>query len=120
MEPSITLRKCEPGDEPVLSLVGRASFLEALAGVIDGRDILAHCEHQHAEDNYRAWLHDSASAVWVAEASPGRAPVGYLVLTAPDLPIELRPDDLEVKRIYLLHRFQGLGLGRNLMNAAIA
>jgi ribosomal protein S18 acetylase RimI-like enzyme len=30
-----------------------------------------------------------------------------------------RPDELEVKRIYLLNRFQGSGLGRRLMATAI-
>ena len=30
-----------------------------------------------------------------------------------------QPDDLEIKRIYLLHRFQGAGWGRRLMDAAI-
>jgi diamine N-acetyltransferase len=117
----ITARKCVPGDEATLSLVGQATFLEAFAGVISGQDILAHCRKQHAVDKYVAWLGDAASAVWLAEAEPGRAPVGYLVLTTPDLPLpDLGPADAEVKRIYLLHRFQGQGVGRLLMDAAQA
>ena len=50
----------------------------------------------------------------------GAAPVGYLVLSPAALPIAYpRPDDREVKRIYLLHRFQGHGIGAALMRAAI-
>ncbi|MGH3423009.1 MAG: GNAT family N-acetyltransferase, partial [Streptosporangiaceae bacterium] len=30
----------------------------------------------------------------------------------------ITPDELEIKRIYLLHRFQGGGLGARLMNTA--
>jgi len=38
----------------------------------------------------------------------------------PELPAEcLRSGDYELKRIYLLHRFQGSGIGRMLLNEAI-
>lgn len=115
----IAIRKCRPGDEGALALVGQASFLETFAGMIDGQDVLGHCRREHAVEKYRAWLDDGRTAIWLAEAEPGAAPVGYLVLTAPDLPrAEVRPGDLEVKRVYLLHRFQGAGIGRRLMEEA--
>lgn len=111
-----SIRRCEPGDEVALSIVGQASFLEAFAGTISGQDILGHCQKQHSIEKYRAYLADPASTVWIAEVEPGRAPVGYLVLTTPDLPLgDIASTDVEVKRIYLLHRFQGGGLGRRLM-----
>jgi ribosomal protein S18 acetylase RimI-like enzyme len=113
------IRKCRPGDEAALSLLGQATFLETFAGVISGRDILGHCAREHSADKYVSWLNDPASAVWVAEVEPGRAPVGYLVLTTPDLPLaDLSPHDAEVKRIYLLSRFHGSGIGRRLMDEA--
>ncbi len=117
--PAVVIRPCVPGDEAALALVGQASFLEAFAGVLPGSDILAHCERQHAAAVYHGWLRDGVSALWLAETEPGGAPVGYLVLTRPDLPLpELGSGDVEVKRVYLLHRFQGGGLGRRLMQAA--
>ena len=69
---------------------------------------------------YEGWLADGHSKLWLAEAEPGRAPVGYCVLTEPDLP-EADPgaEDIEIRRIYLLSRFQGGGLGRRLMQAAL-
>lgn len=113
----VQIRKAGVGDEVALALVGQAAFLEAFAGTLDGGDVMAHCLKQHAVEKYRAWLHDGGSALWLAEARG--APVGYLVLTAPDLPLaDLSARDLEVKRIYLLHRFQGGGVGRRLMEAA--
>ena len=113
------IRQCQPGDEEMLSLIGQATFLETFAGVISGRDILDHCMREHSTSKYAAWLNDPASAVWVAEVEPGRAPVGYLVLTTPDLPLaDLSPHDTEVKRIYLLSRFHGSGIGRRLMDEA--
>jgi len=113
------IRRCAPGDEETLSLVGQATFLEAFAGILPGRDILRHCGRQHSTEKYAEWLRDSISSVWLMEVEPQQAPVGYLVLTKPDLPLtNLSPADLEIKRIYLLHRFQGTGLGRRMMEHA--
>lgn len=115
----ITIRRCVAGDEVALSLVAQAAFLEAFAGEISGRDIIAHCERQHSREKYAAWLNDSRSAVWIAEVDPECAPVGYLVLTTPDLPLpDIAASDLEVKRVYILHRFQGKGAGARLMEKA--
>jgi len=107
-------------DVPALSLLGQATFLEAFAGILDGPDILAHCARTHAADVYASWLADERYRIWMALARPGLAPVGYAVLAPSDLPVpDPRPDELEVKRIYLLNRFQGSGLGGRLMATAI-
>ena len=117
----ITIRPCVKGDEQALALVGQATFLEAFAGILDGADILAHCQRQHDAQLYRDWLALPAMRLWLAEATPGGAPVGYLVLGPAGLPVtEPRPNDLEIKRIYLLHRFQGLRVGQRLMQAALS
>ncbi len=120
MQP-IAIRRCAPGDESALSIIGQATFLDTFAGVLSGKDILGHCVRQHSSEKYEAWLRGAASAVWIAEIEPGAAPVGYLVLTKPDLPLaDISPQDAEVKRIYLLNRFRGGGLGRRLMQEAEA
>ncbi len=83
------------------------------------KDILEHAEHQHAPEKYAAWLADPGCPCWIAE-TPGGAPVGYLVATPPDLPLpDLDPRDLEIRRIYLLYRFQGLGVGGWLMEQVL-
>ena len=118
---AISLRPCVKGDEQALALVGQATFLEAFAGILDGADIIAHCQRQHDAQLYRDWLALPAMRLWLAEATPGGAPVGYLVLSPASLPVpDPRPDDLEIKRIYLLHRFQGQRVGQRLMQAALA
>lgn len=116
------IRTGAPGDEALLALLGQASFLEAFAGTLRATDILEHCAHKHSREVYRAWLQDPRIDIWVAQAQQGGAPVGYLVLSPPsagELPLaDLGPQDAEVKRIYLLHRFQGLRLGAALMGLA--
>lgn len=118
---AISIRPCAPGDEQALALVGQATFLEAFAGILDGADVIAHCQRQHDAQLYRDWLALPAMRLWLAEATPGGAPVGYLVLSPASLPLaEPRANDLEIKRIYLLHRFQGQRVGQGLMQAALA
>lgn len=115
------IRVAGPGDERLLQLVGAATFLDAFAGVLPAGDIALHCEREHAAARYGAWLADGGSRLWLACARPGGAPVGYLVLTRPQLPLpDLGPADWEIKRIYLLHRHQGRGLGARLMSVAVA
>ena len=114
------VRRAELGDEEALSLVGQATFLETFAGVLDGTAIVSHCVAAHAPKRYRRWLEDPFCALWLARANDGRAPVGYAVLAPPDLPGADHAHDLELKRIYLLGRFQGGGLGRQLMASAIS
>lgn len=115
----IVIRPCAPGDAAALALVGQATFLESYASVIDGDDILAHCERQHGRAHYAGWLADPSVRLWIAEAPLG-APVGYVSLNPPDLPLPTGPADVELKRIYVLHRFHGSGLGPRLMQTALA
>jgi ribosomal protein S18 acetylase RimI-like enzyme len=116
----LRVRAAVSTDATRLSLLGRATFLEAYAHLLPVEDILEHAERRHAPGNYADWLADPSCRSWLAEA-PGGAPVGYLVATPPDLPLpDLGPRDLEIRRIYVLHRYQGLGLGRWLMEEVIA
>ena len=116
--PKTTLRRAGPDDADALSVVGTATFLEAYATVIDGSALVRHCAEKQSVAAYQAALADPDQKLWLAEAEPGRAPVGYLHLTPPDLPIEIRAGDLEIKRIYVLATLQRAGLGRLLLNQA--
>ncbi|SDW57980.1 GNAT family N-acetyltransferase [Lysobacter enzymogenes] len=114
------IRRAHAGDADALALAGAATFLETFAGILAGADIVAHCRKQHASELYAQSLADPAVALWLAETAAGAAPVGFAMLTAPYLPLaDLRADDLELKRIYLLSRFHGGGTGRRLMQHAV-
>jgi GNAT superfamily N-acetyltransferase len=113
---ALRVRAAVPGDAARLSLLGSATFLESYAHLLPVEDILEHAARQHSAGKYAQWLADPACATWLVEAAGG-APVGYLVATPPDLPIIPAPGDVEIRRIYVLHRYQRLGLGRWLMEA---
>ena len=104
-------------DVAALSLIGAATFLETFAGQLDGVAITEHCRSRQSEGYYRTALSGGCTA-FLAEAFPGRAPVGFALVGPADLP-GASEGDLELKRIYILSRFQGNGTGSALMNAAL-
>jgi len=117
---SIAIREAGLGDEHRLALVGAATFLESYAGVLPGDDIIAHCATKHSPVVYEDWLIGGEARIWLAEAEAGRAPVGYAVLTPPDLPLPgAGPSDAEIRRIYVLHRFHKEKVGWALMKTAL-
>ncbi|CAN7243922.1 GNAT family N-acetyltransferase [Phenylobacterium sp. LjRoot219] len=116
----VEIRRAGPDDAAALALVGQATFLETYAGQLERENILAHCAHEHAAARYAGWLADGVSQVWIAETTHGRAPVGYAVVAAADLPVALAADDLELKRFYLLSRLHGQGHGARLMETVAA
>jgi len=119
MSLEISIRPATAADAPALALVGQATFLETYSTVLPAADILAHCTTQHAQGLYESWVGKPDYSFWVAEVAATGAPVGYAMLCPPDLPVPLEPGDLEIRRIYLLSRFQGDGVGARLMAAAL-
>lgn len=114
------LRRAEAADAPALAAVAAATFLETFAGTLSGPDILAHCALNSSAAKFAAWIADPACAAVLAEHPDGAAPVGYALLTPPDLPPADRPDDLELRRIYAMSLTRGTGLGHALMAWAVA
>lgn len=115
----IDIRRCTPDDAAALAIVGQATFLETYAHMLEVADIVEHCAHQHAESAYAGWLAQPGYALWLAEIVPNRAPVGFAMLAPADLPVDLRDDDLELRRIYVLSKFHAGGHGAALMAHAV-
>jgi ribosomal protein S18 acetylase RimI-like enzyme len=116
----ISLRPCTVEDADALATIGSATFLEAFAGVLEGASILMHCQSQHSPATYRKYLGHPETKAWLAVVQPGDAPVGYAMLTAPDLPLsDITETDIELKRIYLFSRYQRSGGGKRLFDQAL-
>ena len=113
------LRRATAEDAAALSLVACATLLDTFAGILSGADLVAHCAANNTPAKFAGWADDAESVVTVAEAANGGAPVGYSVLTMPDLPIEIAEGDIELRRIYTLSRVHGSGLGAALMARAL-
>lgn len=115
---TLTIRELGPDDAAALALAGQATFLETYATVLPAADILAHCRHEHGEARYAEWLGKPGYGLWGAEVAGLGGLVGYVMLCAPELPVATGEGDLEIKRIYLLSKFQGGGVGARLMGVA--
>jgi diamine N-acetyltransferase len=108
----VTVRRATLADAAKLSLVGGASFLESFADDHPGDDLVNHVREHHSVTTYQNWLSDAAYALWIVEEALG-APVGYTMLGPAELP-GARAGDFEIKRIYVLRRWHGGGLGKQL------
>ncbi|QNE31255.1 GNAT family N-acetyltransferase [Sphingomonas sp. NBWT7] len=118
--PAWQLRPAQASDSDALAMVAAATFLETFSGILPGADIVAHCTRKSSPETFAAWAGDPRSAVTLAEHTDGGAPVGYAVVTTPDLPVDLFDTDIELRRIYALSNTRGTGLGHALMARAIA
>jgi ribosomal protein S18 acetylase RimI-like enzyme len=115
----VVVRRATADDAAALSLVAAATFLESYAHMIKAADMLTHVGRFHTPNAYLAFTADPACGLWIAETGQGGAPIGYALLTPPDLPIDgLGARDCELRRIYVLSRHHGGGIGRRLMQMA--
>ncbi|MEJ7925941.1 GNAT family N-acetyltransferase [Sphingobium sp. AN641] len=115
----IRWRRAEPGDARALAILGGATFLASFAHDHPGDALVEHIRSAHSEDYYRAAIADPAQWLLLGETPLG-APVGYAMLTPPDLAVPLEAGDIELKRIYLLSGWQGGGNGGDLMRHVMA
>jgi len=114
-----TLRRASAEDAGAASLIAGASFLETFAGILSGADVVAHVAAKSAPAAMAGWIADQGAVLTLAEHPNGGAPVGYSLLTPPDLPVTASRGDIELRRIYALSITRGTGLGAALMGRAI-
>lgn len=110
------LRRARPADAPRLALLGAATFLHAFAHDHPGDALVAHIATRHSPDWYATALSDPARAGWIVETALG-APVGYALMTPPEIDHPAQATDLELKRLYVLGPWQAGGWGRRLVAA---
>lgn len=113
------VRRAGQDDAAALALIGAATFLESYAHMIGVADMVAHVGGKSSPDAWHTFAQDPDSAIWIAELPATRAPVGFALLTPPDFPIATDDNDVELRRIYVLGKWHGGGLGRKLIEETI-
>jgi len=112
------LRRADLADAEALAAIGRATFTETFGALYPPKDLARFLAEAHSLEQARADLADPAKAVWLAEA--GGQAVGYALAGPCDLPHpDVRPEDGELKRLYLLRSAQKGRLGGRLLTAAL-
>lgn len=121
--PPVTLRVAAPEDAETLSRLGWETFLhtfvEGFAMPYAPDDLRAFHATSYAPEHFAHLLADPGCRAWLAERSDeavGFATVGPAGLPHP----ELRPDDGELKRLYVRAEEKGAGLAARLMDEALA
>jgi ribosomal protein S18 acetylase RimI-like enzyme len=112
------LRRCGPGDESAVSLIGQATILETYAGIAEGSDLYSYVTTGLSVESFRRLLASDRACAWIVETAVGKCAVGYALLLGGDGTEPFSVAELE--RLYLLYRFHGLGLGKRLMDEALS
>ncbi len=115
----VRLRRAVAEDAAMLGVVGSATFLEAFTWALPGADIVDFCTKNHTTEAYAKYLGKADTRIVLAVTGED-APVGYVMLCAPELPsFDVLATDIELKRIYLFSRYRKGGVAQRLMDAAV-
>ena len=121
MQSKHRIRKCTETDAHVMSAIASSTFLETYAGLLSTDDILAHCSAHFSPAKFSEVLRNSESSAAVVETQPISTAIGYRVLERVTVETDaFLVNDIELKKLYLLSRFHGTGLGSALISQAIA
>jgi ribosomal protein S18 acetylase RimI-like enzyme len=123
MTDQIMMRRATPDDCDILAALGertfRETFVEGFAMAYSADDLAHFVAQSYASEVFAAKLADPAQALWLAFV--GHEAVGYANTGPCRLPHpQVQPHHGELYRLYLSQAQQGLGLGRSLMDTALA
>jgi ribosomal protein S18 acetylase RimI-like enzyme len=116
-------RRATPNDCDILAMLSertfRQTFIEGFAIAYPPHDLAQFIEQSYSPAVFAARLVDPAPALWLAFA--GETPLGYANAGPCHLPHpDAQPHHGELYRLYLLRSAQGRGLGRLLLETALA
>lgn len=112
-------RKCTVSDLDTLTEIAKTTFLKTFGGKIAVEDFQKYVERAFSREVFLAQLMNENSYFYFGYAEGTLA--GYFKLNTGEAQKDLRDGDgAELERIYLLEPFQGKGLGKVMLNKAIA
>ncbi len=115
---SDVIRRATPDDAALLSDVAERAFVVAFGHLYPPADLAQFLQDSYSVEQHEKYLSDPQCAMWIAQRNG--AAVGYALAGRPcTLPhADVRPEDGELKRIYLLPEAQNGGLGSRLIQTA--
>lgn len=117
------IRRAIPSDAAVLAELGARTFVDAFGHLYSAEDLQAFLEESHSVEAYATLLASPLYAVWLAieRGEAGDEAIGYALAGPCGLPHDdVRPEDGELKRLYVSSTAQGGGVGEKLFKQAEA
>ncbi len=116
--PALHVREATPGDAEALSIVGTDSFLAAYGDTSDPHAVAEHIEVEFAPESIAAEMAKPECAYMIALI--GESATGLLKLRSNSIPEQLEGRNvLELQQLYVHSDYQGYGIGRALIDAAV-
>ena len=116
---NIVLRKCNAEDFETLRALSIRTYYETFAHLNTAEDMAAYLEDAFNVERLTKEFNDANSSFYLLYADENLA--GYLKLNEAPSQTDINDaESLEIERIYVSSEFQGAGLGRYLMEQAIA
>ena len=115
---ALAIRRATPADAATLAAIAAATFTEAFGHLYPPEDLDAFLRESYSVDRQRVILEHPDYAVWLLEddgVAVGHAAAGPCGLPNP----AVRPGDGELKRLYVLAKYQNGGWGGRLFRAAM-
>lgn len=115
---ALAIRRATPADAAALSAIASATFIEAFGHLYPPEDLAVFLRGSYAVGRQRVILETPGYAVWLLEddgVAVGHAAAGPCGLPNPGV----RPGDGELKRLYVLAKYQNGGWGGRLFRAAM-
>jgi ribosomal protein S18 acetylase RimI-like enzyme len=112
------IRRATPADAEALSRIAEKTFVEAFGHLYPAEDLQAFLRESYAVERQRVILETPGYAVWLLEHEGevvGHAAAGPCGLPNPDV----RAEDGELKRLYVLRAFQNGGWGGRLFQTVM-
>lgn len=116
---ALSIRRATPADAEAVSRIATRTFTETFGHLYTDEDLQAFLQESYAVGKQALILGLDQYAIWLLEDDG--EPVGHAAAGPCGLPHpEAGPDDGELKRLYVLDRYQGGGWGERMLQTALA
>lgn len=116
---AFTVRRATIEDAAVVSRIATETFVETFGHLYPPEDLRHFLENTYTPELQRKNLENEEKAIWLLEHEG--AVVGHAFAGPCGLPhADVREEDGELKRLYVLRRFHGRGWGSVLLRTALA
>ncbi|MGH6927047.1 MAG: GNAT family N-acetyltransferase [Dongiaceae bacterium] len=109
------IRAAAKGDAKALSDLATATYQEAFGLSLSAGDLAAYLSANLSEACFETFMDEDVNLI----AEMDDRVVGYVQFGAVSVPVETVSADREVRRLYVHPEFQGRGVGKRLLDAAL-